>query len=56
MPKVMEALHSGTFKPNCGLILVDFLMRHGIVTPETEPNYIEMAWRMRRRLGVAVPM
>ena len=56
VPEVLSALHSGYFKPNCGLILVDFLIRHGLVTPESEPNYIEIAWRMRRRLEVGVPM
>jgi len=56
IPEVLNALHNGEFKPNCGLILVDFLMRHGIITPETEPNYIEISWRMHRRLAVGVPM
>ncbi|ORY25161.1 NUDIX hydrolase domain-like protein [Naematelia encephala] len=55
IPEVLAALHSGQFKPNCGLVLVDFLIRHGLVTPEDEPNFIEITWRMRRRLGVAVP-
>ncbi|KAL3853172.1 hypothetical protein ACJMK2_016737 [Sinanodonta woodiana] len=27
------------FKPNCALVILDFLMRHGIVTPDNEPNY-----------------
>jgi len=54
IPELIEALHSGDFKPNCGLILVDFLMRHGFLTPENEPSYIEIAWRMRRRLAFAV--
>ena len=55
LPEVLEALYAGQFKPNCGLILVDFLMRHGLVTPETEPNYIEIRQRMSRYLGVALP-
>lgn len=55
VPQVVEALHSGEFKPNCGLILVDFFVRHGIVTPENEPNYLEISWRSHRRLAVAVP-
>jgi len=55
IPEVLNALHNGEFKPNCGLIIVDFLMRHGIITPETEPNYIEISWRTHRRLAVGVP-
>lgn len=30
------------FKYNCNLCLVDFFIRHGIVTPENEPDYIEL--------------
>ena len=56
VPEVLSALHAGSFKPNCALILVDFLMRHGLVTPETEPRYIDIAWRLRRRLEVAMPV
>ena len=56
VPEVVLALHVGSFKPNCALILVDFLMRHGLVTPENEPKYIAIAWRLRRRLEVAMPM
>ncbi|WVQ80451.1 hypothetical protein IAT38_002556 [Cryptococcus sp. DSM 104549] len=55
IPEVIEALYSNDMKPNCGLVYVDFLMRHGLVTPENEPNFLELSWRMRRRLGVAVP-
>ncbi|WVW81506.1 hypothetical protein I302_103500 [Kwoniella bestiolae CBS 10118] len=55
IPEVIEALHADRFKPNCGLILVDFLIRHGFVTPETEPNLLEISSRMRKRLRVALP-
>ncbi|KAK1926269.1 NUDIX hydrolase domain-like protein [Papiliotrema laurentii] len=54
IPEVVEAMHKGEFKPNCGLILVDFLIRHGFVTPENEPNLIEISCRIHRRLQVAV--
>ncbi|WWC85544.1 uncharacterized protein L201_000408 [Kwoniella dendrophila CBS 6074] len=55
IPEVIEALHSGDMKPNCGLIYVDFLVRHGLITPENEPNFLEITWRMKRNLGVATP-
>ena len=48
-------MHAGEFKPNCGMVLVDFLIRHGIVTPEKEKDFYEIKWKMNRRLGVAVP-
>lgn len=35
------------FKPNVALVLVDFFVRHGIVTPE-EPGYVELVKALRR--------
>jgi len=56
VPEVLACLQRGEFKPNCGLILVDFLVRHSLVTPENEPNYLELVWHMHRRIGVGCPM
>ncbi|KAI9290838.1 hypothetical protein K502DRAFT_353573 [Neoconidiobolus thromboides FSU 785] len=36
--KVLEALKNNEFKPNCGLIMIDFFIRHGILTADSEPN------------------
>jgi len=47
---VLDALHAGEFKPNCGLILVDFLVRHGLVAPEEEPAFFDIIWRTKRDL------
>ncbi|KAK4684395.1 hypothetical protein P7C73_g5786, partial [Tremellales sp. Uapishka_1] len=55
IPQVLAALKNSEFKPNCGLILVNFLVRHGIITVENEPNYIEISQRSHRKLGVALP-
>ncbi|WWC97335.1 hypothetical protein V866_004214 [Kwoniella sp. B9012] len=55
IPELIETLHTGRFKPNCALILVDFLIRHGFITPENEPNFLQISWRLRRVLPVALP-
>ena len=34
------------FKPNCALVALDFLIRHGFVGPE-EPDYIELCAGLR---------
>ncbi|XP_074051441.1 uncharacterized protein LOC141494286 isoform X2 [Macrotis lagotis] len=34
--KVREAVNSGSFKPNCALVVVDFLFRHGLLHPDHE--------------------
>lgn len=46
----VNALLNNEFKPNCGLIMLDFLIRHGYVTPENEPNYLEIVNRIHRRM------
>ncbi|CAK4033757.1 related to thiamin pyrophosphokinase-related [Lecanosticta acicola] len=45
-----QALRDGEFKPNCALVLLDFFVRHGILTPETDEGYIEIVARLHRRL------
>lgn len=55
IPDVLAAMHAGEFKPNCASVLVHFMIRHGMVTADTEPNFIEINWKFGRRLGVAVP-
>lgn len=48
--EVQEALADGKFKPNCALLVVEFFVRHGIITPENEANYLEIVSRLHRRL------
>ncbi|KAF8607140.1 hypothetical protein BDV93DRAFT_520039 [Ceratobasidium sp. AG-I] len=48
---VVEKMRAGEFKRNSALVLLDFLIRHGKVTPENEPNYIEIMTRMHGRFG-----
>jgi len=47
---VVSRMHALEFKPNCALVLIDFLIRHGYITPENEPNYLEIMARMHGRL------
>ncbi|KAE8146804.1 NUDIX hydrolase domain-like protein [Aspergillus avenaceus] len=44
-----QALANGEFKPNCAVVFIDFFIRHGILTPENEPDYMELVTRMHRR-------
>ena len=52
VPEVQEAMKRGEFKPNCAFILVDFFIRHGILTAENEPDYLDILSRLHRRLGL----
>ncbi|KAI1659860.1 NUDIX hydrolase domain-like protein [Daldinia decipiens] len=53
--EVREKLAQGKFKPNCALILVDFFIRHKILTPENEPDYDEIVSRLHRKLPFPGP-
>ena len=48
--EVQAAMAAGKFKPNCAMLLVDFFVRHGVITAENEPNYLEIVSRLHRRL------
>jgi len=53
--EVKEALAEGRFKPNCAHLLLEFFVRHGILTADNEPNYIEIVSRFHRRLEFPMP-
>ncbi|CAI5757737.1 unnamed protein product [Candida verbasci] len=46
--EILQLLKQHKFKPNCGLVIIDFLIRHGYITPENEPNYLEIVSRCHR--------
>jgi 8-oxo-dGTP pyrophosphatase MutT (NUDIX family) len=48
--EVKQAMENGEFKPNCALVVLDFLVRHGFLTSDNEPNFIEIVSRLHRRL------
>ncbi|KAI5927898.1 hypothetical protein F4810DRAFT_162710 [Camillea tinctor] len=48
--EVRERLLRGEFKPDAAAVLIDFLMRHGVVTAENEENFVEISMRLHRRL------
>lgn len=55
VPEVQADLAAGRFKPNCGLVMLDFFIRHGIVTEENEVHYEEIQRRLRRELPFPGP-
>ncbi|KAF8461382.1 NUDIX hydrolase domain-like protein [Kalaharituber pfeilii] len=50
LEKVRKALRAGRFKTNCAIMVLDFFIRHNIITPENEPDYLEIVARIHRRL------
>ncbi|KAJ4383085.1 hypothetical protein N0V85_008530 [Neurospora sp. IMI 360204] len=47
---VMAAMKRFEFKPSCAVVMIDFLVRHGVITPENEPDYVEIVSRLHRLL------
>ncbi|CAG8468218.1 25145_t:CDS:2 [Gigaspora rosea] len=43
------------FKPNCALVIIDFMIRHSIIKPENEPSYLEILSRLHRRFEFPAP-
>ena len=50
--EVKAAMFDDGFKSNCNLVMIDFFIRHGIIRPEAEPDYIELQQRLHRRLPI----
>jgi isopentenyldiphosphate isomerase len=40
------------FKFNCNLVIIDFLIRHGVLDPDTEPDYTAICLGLRRNGAV----
>ncbi|KAL3427364.1 NUDIX domain-containing protein [Phlyctema vagabunda] len=53
--EVQEHLAKGEFKPNCSLVILDFFIRHGILTKENEPDFDEIKSRIHRKLEFPGP-
>ncbi|OTA95501.1 hypothetical protein M434DRAFT_393727 [Hypoxylon sp. CO27-5] len=48
--EVKAALHRHEFKPSCACVMIDFFVRHGIITAENERDFAEVVSRLHRRL------
>lgn len=48
--EVMAAMKKLEFKPSCAVVMIDFLVRHGVITAENEPDYAEIVSRLHRLL------
>ena len=52
--EVRAHMAAGEFKPNCALVITDFMIRHGFVSIDNEPQYEKLAYGLRRNLDPAV--
>ncbi|KAF8654798.1 hypothetical protein AX16_003367 [Volvariella volvacea WC 439] len=47
--EVILRMRAGRFKPNCAVVLIDLFIRLGFVTPENEPDYMNIVTRLHGR-------
>jgi hypothetical protein len=45
----------GEFKPSCALVMLDFSIRHNVLTPKNENDYEEIMRRIHRDLEFPGP-
>lgn len=50
LQELQTALLQDEFKPDSAAVLIDFLIRHGVITPENERDFVEISMRLHRRL------
>lgn len=48
MDKIKEEMLLGHFKPNCAAVIIDFMIRHGVVQAETELDFLRIQQRLHR--------
>lgn len=53
--EVQAALARGEFKPSAALAMLDFFVRHGILTVENDADYTDLVSRLHRRLQFPGP-
>lgn len=53
--EVLGRMVEGEFKPNCGMVLVDFFLRHGYLNPESDARYLDVTTRLRNKLALPGP-
>ncbi|KAJ5593100.1 NUDIX hydrolase domain-like protein [Penicillium hordei] len=52
--EVLYSLKRGQFKPNSAIVIVEFLIQHGILNAENEPDYSEILSHLHRKLEFPV--
>ncbi|GAA5962149.1 hypothetical protein JCM3765_003875 [Sporobolomyces pararoseus] len=56
LEEVVKRMVDGEFKANCALVLIDFFIRHGLLTAENDVRFLEVAGRIHRELGLPGPV
>ncbi|KAI8089486.1 NUDIX hydrolase domain-like protein [Halteromyces radiatus] len=55
LDQVKDSILKGDWKPNCALVAIDFMIRHGHITPDNEPDFIDIMYHLHRKLEFPSP-
>lgn len=50
LQETIDAIKNQKFKPNSALVMVEFLIRHGYINSENDPNYCTLVHNLHRQL------
>ncbi|KAI1641786.1 NUDIX hydrolase domain-like protein [Daldinia loculata] len=53
--EVQRGLLNGEFKPDSAAVLINFFIRHGVITADNEKDFVELSMRLHRRLPFRTP-
>ncbi|GAA5882494.1 hypothetical protein JCM3774_006131 [Rhodotorula dairenensis] len=53
--EVVQHMVDGHFKPNCALVLLDFFIRHGLLTAESDTRFLDIVSHLHRPMSFPGP-
>ncbi|KAG1052144.1 hypothetical protein G6F55_006336 [Rhizopus delemar] len=55
LDKIKETILNEEWKPNCAAVMIEFMQRHGFITPDDERDYIQISYHLHRKLEFPTP-
>ncbi|KAI8072583.1 NUDIX hydrolase domain-like protein [Gongronella butleri] len=55
LDEVKQSIFNDGWKPNCALVAIEFMIRHGYIHADNEPDYIDISYHLHRRLEFPGP-
>lgn len=55
LSKVKETILNNEWKLNSSVVAIDFMMRHGFIQPDEEPDFIDIIYHLHRKLPFPSP-
>ncbi|EIE76693.1 hypothetical protein G6F46_001678 [Rhizopus delemar] len=56
LEKVKETILNGEWKINSAIVMIDFMLRHSFITPDEDPDYIQISYHLHRKLQFPTPI